>query len=383
MSEGKKRTPIVFDLAVEENEVNPLDTLDVKDGKKEAGRAGKKPLKEVGKGNKQNGPKKVGQGPKKAGQMARNKPAMHKDMSHLSAFGGGGGGGPDLVVLDDADDEGVAGPRAPSPPAFPAWETVKPSGQPSAKGKKGKKAKKDSSKDGQLPTCLACGVGNHFASACRVFRLMTSAQRWTYVERNNACVKCLRTPVAAHAEGWSCPTCQKAKGEPKCGFNGCAEPHNHLLHFSKEANEPSRMCKACGSSKHNKLTECAEFAGRTVQKRAEVIAMFPDTCVNCLEGDCAPQDCPKAGPCGIDGCQQAHHPLLHGLDGLQGAALFRLTKIASCGACGAMDAHLTYAHCPMFLSMALVRRQELVKVAQDIKRVIRGCVCCKTRFLRS
>jgi len=105
MSEGKKRTPIVFDLAVEENEVNPLDTLDVKDGKKEAGRAGKKPLKEVGKGNKQNGPKKAGQGPKKAGQMARNKPAMHKDMSHLSAFGGGGGGGPDLVVLDDADDD--------------------------------------------------------------------------------------------------------------------------------------------------------------------------------------------------------------------------------------------------------------------------------------
>ena len=67
-------------------------------------------------------------------------------------------------------------------------------------------------------------------------------------------------------------------------------------------------CRVCGQE--HPLWKCPAFEKLSVHERWE-IAKKGYVCFNCLSGGHRGEDCPRARPCGLQGCRRRHHRLLH------------------------------------------------------------------------
>ncbi|KFD60765.1 hypothetical protein M514_27044, partial [Trichuris suis] len=73
--------------------------------------------------------------------------------------------------------------------------------------------------------------------------------------------------------------------------------------------EKSRSCALC--EKEHILSACPQFREATPVRRAE-IAKELQQCFACLSASHRARFCPCKVSCGVDGCKQRHHRLLHG-----------------------------------------------------------------------
>ncbi|KFD61215.1 hypothetical protein M514_04474 [Trichuris suis] len=73
--------------------------------------------------------------------------------------------------------------------------------------------------------------------------------------------------------------------------------------------EKSRSCALC--EKEHILSACPQFREATPVRRAE-IAKELQQCFACLSASHRARFCPSKVSCGVDGCKQRHHRLLHG-----------------------------------------------------------------------
>ena len=73
-------------------------------------------------------------------------------------------------------------------------------------------------------------------------------------------------------------------------------------------------CSLCQIPDHG-VWFCKQFHRKAVDKRWQ-FAKEKKLCFRCLATDHRGKDCRKARICGIEGCPQNHHHLLHGLENL-------------------------------------------------------------------
>ncbi|KRY36367.1 hypothetical protein T01_828 [Trichinella spiralis] len=70
----------------------------------------------------------------------------------------------------------------------------------------------------------------------------------------------------------------------------------------------TRSCLFC--SGEHKEKECEKFLKADLSRRRDMVRA-KNVCFNCLSTGHRARECPKERPCGVDGCRQAHHRLLH------------------------------------------------------------------------
>ena len=78
--------------------------------------------------------------------------------------------------------------------------------------------------------------------------------------------------------------------------------------FKTEAQTKSRICKLCG--KQHGIWMCNEFKEMDLKHKWEVAKKLK-LCFRCLDEGHLGQSCFRSRTCGLDGCQEFHHRLLH------------------------------------------------------------------------
>ena len=67
-------------------------------------------------------------------------------------------------------------------------------------------------------------------------------------------------------------------------------------------------CQVCGSQ--HRIWNCPEFCQKTVHERWDVAKRF-QLCFRCLGDRHSGKSCQRSRPCGLNGCRELHHKLLH------------------------------------------------------------------------
>ena len=78
--------------------------------------------------------------------------------------------------------------------------------------------------------------------------------------------------------------------------------------FGSELQTKHQICKICGKS--HGIWACSDFKGMEISKRWEYAKKFK-LCFRCLGEGHLGQSCFRTRVCGLDGCQEVHHRLLH------------------------------------------------------------------------
>ena len=71
---------------------------------------------------------------------------------------------------------------------------------------------------------------------------------------------------------------------------------------------PSSSCQVCGSQ--HRIWNCPEFCQKTVPVRWDVAKRF-QLCFQYLGDRYSGKSCQRSRPCGLYGCRELHHKLLH------------------------------------------------------------------------
>ncbi|MCG8045578.1 MAG: DUF1759 domain-containing protein, partial [Candidatus Thiodiazotropha taylori] len=145
--------------------------------------------------------------------------------------------------------------------------------------------------------------------------MLTQYHRWIFENRKDESVMTLRTWVLQEAEF------RTIASETVHGLTGRMSNNATARSITKYENQrtffgeikdkrsvPKLTCRECG--KQHGIWSCRIFAQRSVRDRWNVAKRL-QLCYRCLGEDHQGKSCPRSRTCGLDGCVDMHHRLLH------------------------------------------------------------------------
>ena len=144
--------------------------------------------------------------------------------------------------------------------------------------------------------------------------MLTCYHRWIYENHKIESVETLREWVIQETEFQTkaIETIQGLTGKNDTRSNLREVSHTFFGRsspgFGSELQTKHRICKICGKS--HGIWACSDFKGMEISKRWEYAKKFK-LCFRCLGEGHLGQSCFHTRVCGLDGCQEVHHRLLH------------------------------------------------------------------------
>jgi hypothetical protein len=148
-------------------------------------------------------------------------------------------------------------------------------------------------------------------------KLLSLYHRWLKENRQRESLETLKNWIAEEAEIQMQAAevkhgLQVRKDEKRENRDVERKDWRRVYGASRVENErKDRLCKVCGE-KHPIWT-CHVYKSRTVDKRWELAKRY-GLCYRCLGDDHLGNQCPRNRECGLNGCKDTHHRLLHGTE---------------------------------------------------------------------